>query len=182
MAAFPTTVGIQGMTMRLRSAVAMSSSPFSYDQQVYQHPGVRWEAEVSLPPMTRAQAKEYEAFFASLRGMATTFTMGNPLHNTTATGTISSGAIGATTVTASTTAGVVAGDYFEVNDRLYMVTERTSGSSIKIMPPLRDVISIGTTMDFTLPVGTWRLASNDVGWSINEASIYGFSFACMEAL
>jgi hypothetical protein len=63
-----------------------------------------------------------------------------------------------------------------------MVTERTSGSSIKIMPPLRDVISIGTTMDFTLPVGTWRLASNDVGWSINEASIYGFSFACMEAL
>jgi len=181
MAAFPTTVGIQSMTMRLRSAVAMSESPFSYDQQVYQHQGVRWEAEVSLPPMTRAQAKEYEAFFASLRGMATTFTMANPIHNATATGTLSFGSIGDTTVTASTT-GVVAGDYFEVNDRLYIVTERTSASSIKIMPPLRDNFSVGTTMDFTLPAGTWRLASNEIGWSINEASIYGFTFACVEAL
>lgn len=182
MAAFPTTVGIQSMTMRLRSAVAMSSSPFSYDQQVFQHQGVRWEAEVTLPPMTRAQAKEYEAFFASLRGMATTFTMANPLHTTTGTGTISSGSVGDTSITASTTATIVAGDYFEVNDRLYIITERTSASAIKIMPPLRDAISIGTTMDFTLPAGTWRLATNEIGWSINEASIYGFTFACVEAL
>lgn len=182
MAAFPTTVGIQSMTMRLRSAVAMSESPFSYDQQVYQHQGVRWEAEVSLPAMTRAQAKEYEAFFASLRGMAETFTMGNPLHSTTATGTISSGAVGDTSITASTTSGVVAGDYFEVNNRLYIVTERTDASNIKIMPPLRDAVSVSTTMDFTLPVGTWRLASNEIGWSINQASLYGFTFACVEAL
>lgn len=181
MAAFPTTVGIQSMTMRLRSAVAMSASPFSYDQQVYQHQGVQWEAEVKLPPMTRAQAKEYEAFFAGLRGMAGTFTMANPLHNTTASGTISNGAVGDTTVTASTT-NAVAGDYFEINDRLHIITDVVSGSSIKIMPPLRDVISTGTTMDFTLPVGTWRLATNEIGWSINEASIYGFTFACVEAL
>ncbi len=182
MAVFPTTAGIESITTRLRSAVAISSSPFSYDQQVYQHQGVRWEAEVKLPPMSRTQAKEYEAFFAGLRGMSETFTMANPLHNTSGTGTISSGAIGDTTVTASTSVDVVAGDYFEVNNRLYMVTERTSGTSIKIMPPLRDVISTGTTMDFTLPVGTWRLESNEVNWSISQASFYGFTFACIEAL
>ena len=168
------------MTMRLRSATAVSQSPFTYDQQTYQHQGVRWEAEVQLPPLKRSDAKQVEAFFAALRGQANTFTMGNPIHNTTATGTITSGSAGATTVTGSTS-GVVAGDYFETGSALYIVTG-ISGSSIDIMPPLRSAISSSTPMDFTLPKGTWRLASNDIGWSINEASLYGFTFACVEAI
>ena len=178
MAAFP-NVGIQSMTMRLRSATAISQSPFTYDQQVYQHQGVRWEAEVTLPPMKRADAKQLEAFFASLRGQANTFTLGNPLHNTTATGT-ATGAINATTVTGTFT-GAVAGDYFEINSALYIVTEVNSSSSIDIMPPLR-VAASSAALDFTLPKGTWRLASNEIGWSINQASLYGFTFACVEAI
>ena len=179
MAAFP-SVGFTSMTMRLRSATAVSQSPFTYDQQTYQHQGVRWEAEVQLPPLKRSDAKQVEAFFAALRGQANTFTMGNPIHNTTATGSITSGSAGATTVTGSTS-GVVAGDYFETGSALYIVTG-ISGSSIDIMPPLRSAISSLTPMDFTLPKGTWRLASNDIGWSINEASLYGFTFACVEAI
>ena len=178
MAAFP-NVGIQSMTMRLRSATAISQSPFTYDQQVYQHQGVRWEAEVTLPPMKRADAKQLEAFFAGLRGQANTFTLGNPLHNTTATGT-GTGAINATTLTGSFT-GAVAGDYFEIGGALYIVTD-TTASSIDIMPPLRTAISTSTTLDFTLPVGTWRLASNEIAWNINQASLYGFTFACVEAI
>ena len=179
MAAFP-SVGFTSMTMRLRSATSISQSPFTYDQQTYQHQGVRWEAEVQLPPLKRSDAKQVEAFFAALRGQANTFTMGNPIHNTTATGSITSGSAGATTVTGSTS-GVVAGDYFETGSALYIVTG-ISGSSIDIMPPLRSAISSSTPMDFTLPKGTWRLASNDIGWSINEASLYGFTFACVEAI
>jgi len=179
MAAFP-NVGFTAMTMRLRSATAVSQSPFTYDQQTYQHQGVRWEAEVQLPPLKRSDAKQVEAFFAALRGQANTFTMGNPIHNTTATGAITSGTAGATTVTGSTS-GVVAGDYFETGNALYIVTG-ISGSSIDIMPPLRSAISSSTPMDFTLPKGTWRLASNEIGWSINEASLYGFTFACVEAI
>ena len=178
MAAFP-NVGIQSMTMRLRSATAISQSPFTYDQQVYQHQGVRWEAEVTLPPMKRADAKQLEAFFASLRGQANTFTLGNPLHNTTATGT-ATGAINATTVTGSFT-GAVAGDYFEIGSALYIITEVNSSSSIDIMPPLR-VAASSAALDFTLPKGTWRLASNEIGWSIHQASLYGFTFACVEAI
>ena len=179
MAAFP-NVGFTAMTMRLRSATAVSQSPFTYDQQTYQHQGVRWEAEVQLPPLKRSDAKQVEAFFAALRGQANTFTMGNPIHNTTATGSITSGSAGATTVTGSTS-GVVAGDYFETGSALYIVTG-ISGSSIDIMPPLRSAISSSTPMDFTLPKGTWRLATNDIGWSINQASLYGFTFACVEAI
>jgi hypothetical protein len=179
MAAFP-NVGIQDMTMRLRSATSISQSPFTYDQQVYQHQGVRWEAEVTLPPLKRSDAKQVEAFFAALRGQANTFTLGNPLHNTTATGTITAGTKGATTVT-GTTAGAVAGDYFEIGGALYIVTD-TTASSIDIMPPLRTAITTSTSLDFTLPVGTWRLASNEIAWNINSASLYGFTFACVEAI
>ena len=178
MAAFP-NVGIQSMTMRLRSATAISQSPFTYDQQVYQHQGVRWEAEVQLPPLKRSQAKQVEAFFAALRGQANTFTLGNPLHNTTAVGT-GTGAVNATTLTGSFTS-VVAGDYFQLGTALHIVTEVNSASSIDIMPPLRTAAS-GSALDFTLPKGTWRLATNEIGWSIDQASLYGFTFACVEAI
>jgi len=179
MAAFP-DVGIQNMTMRLRSATAISMSPFTFDQQTYQHQGVRWEAEVTLPPLSRADAKQVEAFFASLRGQGQTFTMGNPLHNVTAVGTITSGSRNSTSVTGSV-AGAVAGDYFEVNGALYIITE-IAESTFDIMPPLRTAISTTTSLDFTLPKTSWRLASNEIEWSINEASLYGFTFACVEAI
>ncbi len=179
MAAFP-SVGFTSMTMRLRSATAVSHSPFTYDQQTYQHQGVRWEAEVQLPPLKRSDARQVEAFFAALRGQANTFTMGNPIHNTTGTGSITSAATNATTVT-GTVSGAVAGDYFEVGSALYIITE-IGVSTFDIMPPLRSAISSSTPMDFTLPKGTWRLASNEIGWSIDQASLYGFTFACVEAI
>jgi len=179
MAQFP-DVGIQNMTMRLCSATSISTSPFTYDQQTYQHQGVRWEAEVTLPPLSRSDAKQVEAFFASLRGQANTFTMGNPLHNVTAVGTITSGTRNATTVTGSV-AGAVAGDYFEVNGVLYIITE-VAESTFDIMPPLRTAISASTSMDFSLPKGSWRLTSNKIEWNINQASLYGFTFACVEAI
>lgn len=181
MAAFP-NVGINSMTMRLTSAVSMSRSPFTFNQQVYQHQGVQWEAEVSLPPLNRAEAKQVEAFFAGLRGMSTTFTMGNPLHDIVAVGSIDSAAAGAVQVTVSGFSGAVAGDYFELNGSLHIITEVVNSTTLKIMPPIRSAISSAVSMDFSLPQGTWRLASNSIDWSINQASIYGFTFACVEAL
>jgi len=180
MATFPTTVGIQSMTMRLRSVTAMTESPFTYDQQVFSHPAVRWEAEVTLPPMTQAQAKEYEGFFAGLRGVKETFTMGNPLHSVSVTGSIT-GTANTTQVTEAFSGAFAVGDYFSLSNRLHIITEIVNSTTINIMPPLR-ADATSAAVDFTLPVSTWRLASNEIGWSINEASLYGFSFACIEAL
>ena len=180
MAALPMTVGIESMTMRLVSATAITQSPFTFDQQVFAHQGVRWEAEVTLPPMTRAEAKEYEGFFAGLRGMKETFTMYNPLVSIAATGTIT-GDVGDTRIYENFSGDYAVGDYFSYNDTLYIITNRPSVTQVDIMPPLREDVSTGT-VDFTLPNGTWRLASNDIGWSIDRASIYGFSFACIEAI
>jgi hypothetical protein len=182
MAAFP-NIGFTSMTMRLRSATAISSSPFTYDQQVYQHQGVCWEAEVTLPPLKRNDAKAVEAFFAALRGQGGTFTMGNPLHTVAnETGSyITLGDKGATTVTGTVSSVVEVGDYFEIGGALYILTAENA-STLEIMPPLRTAISTSTTLDFTLPKGTWRLTSNEIDWNINRAGLYGFTFACVEAL
>ena len=182
---FP-SVGIQNMSMRLRRVVAIAESPFTLDTQVYTHQGARWEAEVSLPPLTHAESRSVEAFIVGLKGREGTFTFGNPLHTSTATATLGAQAtIRAETLT--TTSGgsaVTAGTYFQLGDYLYMATaDKSSGAgALAFQPPLRATIASGQACDFTLPKSLWRMAANDVGWSINEASIYGFSFACVEAL
>lgn len=174
---FP-NVSIQSMEMSLKSAVSSSNSPFTYNQQVYVHQGVIWQATVTLPPLKRDEAKAVEGFLAGLRGSSGTFKMGNPLHNTLAVGTIS-GAVGDSTVTATMTNAMV-GDYFEHDDRLYIITS-ISGSDYGIMPPLRTTAN-NTTVDFTYPEGTWRMATNDIGWSIDNSSIYSFTIPLVEAL
>lgn len=182
---FP-SVGIQNMSMRLRRVVAVVESPFTLDTQVYTHQGARWEAEISLPPLTHAEARSVEGFIVGLKGREGTFTFGNPLHTSTATATLSaSAAIRAETLT--TTLGgsaVTAGTYFQLGTYLYLVTsDKASGAgTLNFQPPLREAIASGQACDFTLPKSLWRMTANDVGWSISESSIYGFSFACEEAL
>jgi len=170
-------VKIQSMNMSLKSSVSTSVSPFTFDQQTYVHQGVSWECEVTLPPLSQSEAKQVEGFLAGLRGASTVFKLGNPLHNTTAAGNIT-GAIGDTAITASIT-GAVVGDYFEFNDHLYIITS-ISGSDYGIMPPLRNTAS-SSTVDFTYPKGSWILATNQIGWSIDNASIYSFTIPLIEA-
>ena len=183
--AFP-SVGIQNMSMRLKRVVAVSESPFTLDTQVYTHQGARWEAEISLPPLSHAEARSVEGFIVGLIGREGTFTFGNPLHTSTASATLSAQATirSETLTTTSSGSAVSAGTYFQLGSYLYLVTsDKSSGAgTLNFQPPLRETIASGQVCDFTLPKSLWRMSANDVGWSINEASIYGFSFACEEAL
>ncbi len=177
MADFP-DVGIQNMTLRLKSAVSMSQSPFTFDQQTYQHQGVRWECEVTLSPLSKSDAKEVEGFLFGLRGMANTFKLGHPLHNTTASGNITGNA-NSSKVTASIT-GASVGDYFEYADHLYVITS-ISGSDYGIMPPLRSSAS-SSTVDFTYPKSTWRLATNEVEFNSDVSGFQTFTIPLIESL
>lgn len=182
---FP-NVGIQNMSMRLKRVVAVAESPFTLDTQVYTHQGARWEAEVTLPPLTYAEARSVEAFIIGLKGREGTFTFGNPLHTNTANVTTSgSTAIRAETLTTSGgSTAVSAGTYFQLGSYLYLVTaDKSSGAgTLEFQPPLREAIATGQALDFTQPKSLWRMASNEVSWSTNEASLQGFSFAMVEAL
>ena len=180
--AFP-SVGIQSINMRLRRSVAVTESPFSYEQQAHDFGGARWEAEITLPPLNHAEARSVEAFIIALKGRSGTFTFGHPLHNISKSISLT----GATAVRDDTLSvsgsSVDAGNYFQLGNYLYMVTENWTGSgSMSIQPPMREVVASGATLDFSLPKSTWRMATNDIGWSTDSASLYGFSFACVEAL
>ena len=182
---FP-NVGIQSMSMRLNRVVAIAESPFTLDAQAFTHQGARWQAEITLPPLDHDEARSVEGFIVGLIGREGTFNFGNPLHTSTATATLGAEAV-IRDATLTTTAGgsaVSSGTYFQLGNYLYIVTEnKASGAgTLKFQPPLRETIASGEVCDFTLPKSTWRMSSNDVGWSISEASIYGFSFACEEAL
>lgn len=178
------------MSMRLRRANAMSESNFTLQQQVYQYTGAVWEAEIRLPPMKRSDAKAWQAFILSLRGTAGTFIMGDPLNVSAGASNVQlngSGTVRSTTIAATGTGSLEAGDVFSIGTgsdaHLHMVIgDVTLDGNIDIEPPLRLTYADNTTLDFTLPKGVWRLASNDIGWDIDQASTYGFTIPCIEAI
>lgn len=74
----PTNLGIANITLSAENAVAISQSPFTFQQQIVAHPGQRWAASVSLPPMKRQDAEYWIAFLLSLKGQVGTFLLGDP--------------------------------------------------------------------------------------------------------
>lgn len=190
---FP-NVGVQSMTMRLVRVNATTQSVFTLKPQIFEHQGTRWEAEITLPPLTHQESRSVEAFLTGLRGQVGTFLFGNPLHTspygTATTVTLSANAaIGADTITCNGNGTLLAGDYFQIgtgdDSRIHQVVEDVTvgtGSTVKIEPAIRVAQSSGVSLDLTSPQGAWRLTSPDVEWAINNASIYGFTIPCVEAL
>ena len=74
----PTNLGIANIVLSAENAVAISQSPFTFQQQIVAHPGQRWAASVSLPPMKRQDAEYWVAFLLSLKGQVGTFLLGDP--------------------------------------------------------------------------------------------------------
>ena len=62
-----------------RSAVGITSSPFTMSQQAQSHAGQVWGMEVNYPPLTRADAEGVLAFLLSLNGPEGSFLAGDPL-------------------------------------------------------------------------------------------------------
>jgi hypothetical protein len=136
--------------------------------------------------LTYAEARSVEAFIVGLKGREGTFTFGNPLHTDTAI-VLTSGSTAIRSETLTTSAGstaISAGTYFQLGSYLYLVTaDKSSGAgTLEFQPPLRETIATGQGLIVIQPKSLWRMASNEVSWSTNEASLQGFSFAMVEAL
>ena len=120
----PSHTGIRSIEFRAVNTVGVSQSPFTYSQQVVAHSGQRWEVDISLPAMKRADAEQWVAWLVSLRGQLGTFTLGDPIGATprgSAGGTpVVNGAsqTGGTLVidgcTADQTGWLKAGDYIQL--------------------------------------------------------------------
>lgn len=197
---FP-AIGIRSMNIRARTVVGINTSPFTGQQQVYKHQGEWWEAEVTLPPMKRATAEQVAAFLIKMKGQYGTFLLGDPANTSprgVGTGTpLVNGAsqTGSSLVTdgwtVSTTGILKAGDWIQLGSgattTLHKVlddvnSDGSGNATIEIFPSLRSSPSDDAAITVSSPKGIWRLASNTMEWSIDEASVYGVTFACVEAL
>jgi len=202
--AFPTTKGVASINLRAVNAVAISQSPFTFKQQVIAHQGQRWEADITLPPMQRADAEVWVSFLVSLAGRRGTFTMGDP-NAAAARGSASvtpgtplvNGAdqTGASLTVdglpTSVTGYLKVGDYIQLGGgssaTLHKVMTQVDSNalgqaSLDLWPYVRIAPSDDATVTVGNTVGVFRLASNETNWSIDTAAFYGISFTATEAV
>lgn len=74
----PTDTCPMEMTLRYVGNTAVSTSPYTREQQTHTFDGDMWEAEFTLPPMNRENAEKWESFLTRLQGRAGTFYIDNP--------------------------------------------------------------------------------------------------------
>ena len=196
----PTVTGIRTQNWGLRKTVSITQSPFTAQQQVYEHDGQQWKATFTLPPMLKDKAAVWLSFLTQLRGRRGTFKIGDQDRKTiqgTATGTVrvngasqTGNQVALDGFTASRANVFKAGDYIQINSYLYMVIEDVSANgsgeaNVKIEPALRssiETINNDDVVTYTNTTTIMRLDTNDLNWSTDVVSKYGISFSCSEAL
>lgn len=200
----PTNIGIANITLSAENAVAISQSPFTFQQQVVAHPGQRWAASISLPPMKRQDAEYWIAFLLSLKGQIGTFLLGDPncgtaqgsAKDTPGTPVVNgAGQTGDSLVIdglpLSATGYLLPGDYIQLgtgsSTQLYKVltqvnTDGSGGATLDIWPSLRSSPADNASVVVGNTKGRFRLKDNITQWSINEISSYGITFDCVEAI
>ena len=198
----PTTPNFTDSSWRLNRRVAVSQSQFTGAQQVFEYDYALWGATLSLPPMKREQAREWEAFLMQLHGVKGTFLLGDPDASSpqgVVTGTVtlnSAVAVGDFTVALATSQNSTnnmfrKGDYIQLGSagtsKLHMVTADANSNSsgvvtVTIEPSIKAVVRTGQQITYNSPKGLFRMESNDLGWDASRTSLYGISFSCIEAL
>ena len=196
----PTATGIVTQNFSLTRAVAVTTSPFTFQTQVHQHQGEFWRTVISLPPMLRANANLWLSFLLQLRGRRGTFKIGDQDAKTitgVATGTIrvngasqTGNQVALDGFTADRANVFKAGDYIQIGSYLYMVIADVSANSsgeadVKIEPALRssiETINDDTTVVYSNTTTLMRLDTNELGWQTDKVSKYGISFSASEAL
>lgn len=197
--AFPTSFGASEFNIDLVRAVAVSESPFSFSQQVQEHPGEAWEISFTLTLLNRAQAEEYNAFLLSLAGRVGTFTMAVPGSETprgVATGTPLVNGAGQTGRTLNvdgftpSIAGILkAGDWIQLGSgsstRLHKVladvTSNGSGQvSIDVAPKIITAPNDNDPVVVTNAKGLFRLKSNSNPVNIKPPNQHSVQFSARE--
>lgn len=202
--AFPVTISPTDLMMRAVRVDAMSRSQFTGAQQVIRHQGQWWEADITMPPMSRDEADEFIAFALQLDGRFGTFTMippdaatprgsasvtpGTPLVN----GASQSGAeLAIDGAPVSATGYLKAGDYIQLGTgqttKLHKVvadadTDGSGQVTLDIWPRLRSSPADDATVVVSGAAGLFRLVDGTYSWTVDVANFYGATFSVIEAL
>lgn len=187
-----------------RTAVASVESPFTYTQQIHRHQGEGWTADIMLPPMKQDTAEAWVSFLLRLRGQFGTFLLGDPIGQTargsasTTPGTPVVAGAGQTGdnlnidgLPISATGYLKAGDYIQLGSgataTLHKVLEQvdtdgTGAATLNLFPKVRTAPADNAVVTVENCKGVFRLAVSETSWDINSASVYGLTFAAVEAL
>jgi hypothetical protein len=194
----PNTVDYRDARMTARTVVGVTRSPFTGAQQVQKHQGQWWEFEGSLITMGRDKAEPWLAFILSLNGREGTFLLGDP-HGVAPQGSAGGSPVvkganqtGGTLVTdgwtASQTGILKAGDYIQLGSsssaRLHkLLSDADSNSSgeatLEIYPEIKTAHTDNSSVITANACGVFKLATNEMPFSLMQARTYGISFAAV---
>lgn len=179
------------------NSAAMTASPWTGSQQTQVNPAQGWSFSLELPPMGELLAREWFGKLLSLRGIAGSFYLGDPLWQTPR-GSFWTGAVingvgqsGAMVNVTGVPGGIgKTGDYLQlgsgVSSRLHITTQDfvadgAGNAAVDIFPSLRESPLNGDPVVTSGPQGIFRLASPNVArdW---EPFRYGISIDVVEYL
>lgn len=195
--ALPSTPAFNNLSIMPEVAAGIATSSFVFKQQIYRYDGDRWSLSAQYPPLTIAQAKVVKAFLLSLHGPVGTFLAGD-FRNATPSGAVSGTvlvnggsqvgyALNVDGLAASLTNAFKAGDDIQIGNYLYQIVKDVSANgsgqcSLDIWPALRSSPADNTVVTYTSAKGLFRLDTTNVGWSVDDVSMYDISFTAVEAL
>lgn len=197
---FPTAVGPSSTTWLLAAAVGALESDFTFQQQVQESQGQRWEISMQFPRMTADQAGQYRAFFAKLRGQLGTFLIGDytralPKGSITGNPLVKGGSQTGNSLiidglTHSINGILKAGDWIQLGtggaSRLHMVVEDANSNSsgeatLTIEPELRSSPADNAAVTYQNCMGVFRL-TKEVPFSTSGTDHTTLNFSAVEVV
>lgn len=194
----PSTPKFRESTFGLQFNTNTFQSPMTRQTQVVERAGARWQGSFTLPPMKRVDAAAWIAFLAQCKGQAVTFYGFDPDATTpqgvgTGTPTVSGGSqTGSSLVTTGWTAGqtgiMKAGDYFQVNGELKMVTvdansDGSGNATIQFQPALRSSPANGASITVNNPKCLMMLTDDgQASWSADSQGVFSIQFSGVEVI
>lgn len=200
----PTSPNFSQSTFGLQRFVSVGASPYTGYQQSHEWPFSNWTATLTLPPMKRAQAREWQSFLMKLHGRKGSFLLGDP-DAKYPTGSIDTALVVRTTAAVAIGAYDVPidgldvsmpnvlrkGDYLQFGSgstaKLHMIVDNNTSdasgaSTVTIEPPIKTALSDNALVTYISPQGVFRLTDNYASWDANAISLYGITFSCNEVL
>lgn len=177
------------LSWKQASRVAVATSPFTGQAQVYAHPGQWWEISFELPPLYGASAAAWAAALLRLNGPEGTFEFA-PTDTTpqvVVSGTVVVDAIDGYELDLTGMTGTFSpGDWIQIESGLYRVTvgatAAAGAATIEVWPkPRAEIVAATSEVEYTAPVGIFRLFDS-FEWEMDVAKLYGFTIGAKEAL
>lgn len=195
----PTSPGIKknrfGLVFNVDEAISPATMQSNFDLRQGHH----WEGMYTFPPMLELTAREWKAWFASMKGQTLTFFAYDPDIRTPAgiadtgsdTPLVNGGAQSGTSVLTKgwRNTGVnllLPGDHIQIGTELKQVEEAytsdgSGNGTITFQPAFHSSPAADAAIVFENPNGIFRMEKSSNFWDSNEFGVHDFAFAFIES-